>query len=56
MEKYILVEGPVLEEFMTLPNFHEECFLAGDGEIGFVPQRLFNIVMYGRDEEISCNL
>lgn len=49
-EKYILVEGPLLEEFMQYPEFSERCFLAGDGEVGFVPQSMFNVVMYGRNE------
>ena len=49
-EKYILVDGLLLEEFMKYPEFYEKCFLAGDGEVGFVPQSMFNVVMYGRNE------
>lgn len=48
MEKYILVDGQLLEEFMSLPEFSERCYLACDGEVGFVPQSMYNIVMYGR--------
>ena len=48
-EKYILVDGLLLEEFMQYPEFYEKCFLAADGEIGFVPQSMFNVVMYGRE-------
>ena len=32
------------------PEFNEKCFLAGNGDIGFVPQSMFNVVMYGRNE------
>lgn len=49
MEKYILVDGLLLEEFMQCPEFNEKCFLAGNGDIGFVPQSMYNIVMYGKD-------
>ena len=50
MEKYILVEGPLLEEFMQYPEFYEKCFLMESGCIGFVPQSMYNIVMYGRTD------
>ena len=48
-EKYILVDGLLLEEFMQYLGFNEKCFLAGNGDISFVPQSMFNIVMYGRE-------
>lgn len=50
MEKYILVEGLLLEEFMQYPEFYEKCFLMESGNIGFVPQSMYNVVMYGREE------
>lgn len=50
MEKYILVEGLLLEEFMQYPEFYEKCFLMESGNLGFVPQSMYNVVMYGREE------
>ena len=50
MEKYILVDGQLLEDFMKFPEFSERCYLSCDGEVGFVPQSMFNIVMYGRQD------
>ena len=48
-EKYILVDGQLLEDFMKLPEFSERCYLSCDGEVGFVPQSMYNIIMYNKD-------
>lgn len=49
MEKYILVEWPDYQYFMEMPDFKERCFFCADENIYFVPQSMYNIVMYGRE-------
>ena len=50
MEKYILVEWPDYQYFMDFPDFEEKCFFCAEENIYFVPQSMYNLYAYGKQE------
>lgn len=50
MEKYVLVEWPEYQHFMEFPDFKERCYYCADENVYFVPQSMYNIEMYGKNE------
>ena len=49
--KYIAVEWPEYQIFMEYPKFREECYFCSDANIYFIPEDLYNKVMYEKEND-----
>ena len=51
MIKYIAVEWPEYQIFMEHPQFREECYFCLDADIYFIPENLYNEVIYEKEND-----
>ena len=51
MTKYIAVEWPEYQIFMEHPQFREECYFCPDANLYFIPENLYNEVVYEKEND-----
>ena len=51
MIKYIAVEWPEYQIFMEHPQFREECYFCPDANLYFIPENLYNEVVYEKEND-----
>ena len=55
MIKYIAVEWPEYQIFMEHPQFREECYFCPDANLYFIPENLYNEVVYEKENDYKRN-
>lgn len=51
MIKYIAVRWPEYQIFMEHSRFEEECYFCLDADIYFIPENLYNEVVYEKEND-----